>query len=256
MGVKKATPSAGPGKDPEAFTVEYRDTVATRFLQPLADLWALMNQRKRGRSAEGLPAAFVLLAYTCLESWAVRNRCDRLEKFPNHIWAQAPKKDGWTLVSALKRSRAGKRLIQRAEELLIVRNAIAHGHMYKTFQEWTGDSRVRYRRGEQLHGRKLGNLESLIDLKTRQTKQLGIHYVPTEIQSEDCQAVATLMIQVFQHFAKSGSLHPDFKGWTVVFPHLSNRRAGSFQVTPYALFSLISEGLDSPGSKGYVYPLE
>jgi len=174
-------------EDEVEFTDSIISIVGGAYLQPIADLverLRALSPRQGvddvhvGRFENGYAAAVCLLSVVTLESFLMRV-CQ--------IKQQGPGLSPVALFQSLYRSYQPDGVLA---EVYIVRNVLAHNHVWQIDYSWGEDGTIERHRGAPLigHFRKT-NYEQHVDVDVQRTKRLRLHVVPSRVDRRDAALV-------------------------------------------------------------------
>jgi hypothetical protein len=200
-----------------------RETIsvgADTFHQPIAVIADRLRQASHRGIGVSLPNAherdyattLILLSVVMFEAYLGRVR---------HFDGATPRRrrSGFDYFNAL-RGRRSKRLVDRVKEVFVLRDVIAHGHVWVQQQCWTpskpaflksatldlrlyGDARFKERVQSKMRS---SPHEHLVGASPR-TKSLKLHVVPTAIGRDDASKVLGAVIEGLRWLEKRGHLH-------------------------------------------------
>ena len=208
-------------------TRTYFPTVGRALFQTLADIWALIETKGTART-RGHQIAFCLLSYTILESWVARLAG------PNGILDPKVRKQ-------LQVYRGTDALREMVLELLVVRNAISHGHMYEEFQSWKEKSLPIQKRGSRVSGREDNQFKLHVNLTSLRTHRLKLHADPSAIDPSDCRKAARVLLRVMALLGRRGLVAPGQAGMSVWYPYLKHIRGDAKSISMQDLLMRVSQ---------------
>ncbi len=89
---------------------------------------------------------------------------------------------------------------EELDELLVLRNSVAHGHVWRVKHEWgpgAGESTVDRR----AYGREDARYRRVVPAGSTTTRRLGLHVVPGEVTADDVQRCIPVVVRTFDHLA-------------------------------------------------------
>jgi len=154
---------------------DYVSVLSSGLFQPIADLFHLMDQRlpagpnevQASPAENGQAASIIVLGVLVLES--VLNRTRYVDK----VGAEKP-------LDTLRRLGAGN-LAEDAEELFVLRDVIAHNHLWVATFHWDDQGEMRLDSAEILPGYGDKKFKRVVDPDTRRTRRLGLDVFPTRV---------------------------------------------------------------------------
>jgi hypothetical protein len=91
---------------------------------------------------------------------------------------------------------------QTLVELIVVRNVIAHNHIWKFTVDFDADwEQVALEASEHLHGDETRRYAAAVDARGDRTKSLGLHLIPTAIRRTDVLKALPVVVRTLDHLA-------------------------------------------------------
>jgi len=171
----------------------YVPVILASLLQPIADLFSQMDARgPRGPNEvqasgveNGYAASIIVLSIVVVESALNRTRYVRKEHEREHP------------IDTL--SRLGARdIADDAEELFVVRDAIAHNHLWDATFRWDDEVGMRLSSARRLPGYGDKKFERAVDPARRMTKRLGLDVFPTRVHRGTAVVVLKKCVEILQ----------------------------------------------------------
>lgn len=182
--------------------------VAAGYFQPILDLAERLIQSPRGKvnaqsingRENGYALSIVLLSVVMLESFV-----GRVSDLQARLGAKGQSKDRNTSVpDYIAQLRKSFKLKKSLIEVFVLRNAIAHGHVWQLEVSSDGQHGVLLRSAAL--GPQYGNeaFKKRVNLKTGRTRALGLHVVPSAVGREEVIKVLDVIHRVLKFLARSG----------------------------------------------------
>lgn len=187
--------------------------VGSGYFQPILDLCERLIQRPRsevnasrinGRE-NGYALSIVLLSVVILESFV-----GRVSDLQERLGANGKPKAFRTSVPAyIAHLRKTFTLEKSLTEVFVLRDAIAHGHV------WSLEVSSHARHGQVLRSAALGSqygndqFKKRVNPTTRRTRALGMHVVPSAVGREEVVKVLDVTHRVLQFLARSRLIEPN-----------------------------------------------
>jgi hypothetical protein len=103
-------------------------------------------------------------------------------------------------IEAIAGTLADDELREEFDELLVLRNSLAHGHVWRVRYEWgpgAGESTVDRR----AYGREDPRYRRVVPDGSTTTRRLGLHVIPGEVAADDIQRCIPVAVRTFDHLA-------------------------------------------------------
>lgn len=195
-------------------TSDYVTILAGHFLQPLTTVVAKLLERER----EGIPGvqannievdwsvSAILLAATMFESWLGRVRLDQGRTV-------AAPTIGSQYYAELRRAHA---TLPDLDELFVLRNAIAHNHIWNVEFEWGAAAVGALPVLRHLDGGN-GGFRNVVDFDAGLTLTHSFHVVPNLIDRTDLSKVLTQIVAALQQLVALRLLQPNVLNHVAIF---------------------------------------
>jgi hypothetical protein len=206
--------------------------VGSAYFQPILDLSERLVQRPRERVTasrinqreNGYSLSIVLLSVVMLESFVGRIS-DLQQRLGQRGKGKANRRSVPTYIASLRKTFT---LEKSLTEVFVLRDAIAHGHV------WSLEVSTNERNGQVLRSAVLGTQygneqhKKRVHPTTRRTRALGLHVVPSAVGRQEVIKVLDVIHRVLKFLAKSRLIEPN------VFSY-----HGRFQGRPIEFWSVI-----------------
>ena len=91
-------------------------------------------------------------------------------------------------------------LREEFDELLVLRNSVAHGHVWRVKHEW-GPGRGDLTVDRRAYGREDVRYRRVVPVGSTTTRRLGLHVVPGEVAVDDVRRCIPVAVRTFDHLA-------------------------------------------------------
>jgi hypothetical protein len=187
--------------------------VGSGYFQPILDLAERLVQKPRGKvnasringRENGYALSIVLLSVVMLESFV-----GRVSDLQARLGANGKTKAFRTSVpSYIAQLRRSFTLEKSLTEVFVLRDAIAHGHV------WQLEVSSHERHGQLLRSAALGTqygneqFKRRVNPNTRRTRALGLHVVPSAVGREEVIKVLDVIHRVLKFLARSHLIEPN-----------------------------------------------
>ena len=202
---------------------DYVTVIGKNLLIPMAKLLETLklsgvrsvNEVQTSVFENGYATAIILLAIVLLESMLNRTR---------YVMGKASKRKGDTVLAFFKSSFPDSGLYDKLAELFVVRDVIAHGHIWQARIKWDKDYELKLVSASLSEGYGDKKFSDVIDEHKRKTKFLEINLFPTRICWSDivtvlktATAVLLFLEQKDRRYVYISDEYVEFDGKTVKF---------------------------------------
>ena len=175
----------------------YVSVIFVHLLQPIFDLFQLLegsdpkgpNEVQAGMFENGYAVSVIILSALVVESALNRARYVKGEL----QWKSA--------VDTLKRLGA-THLADDIEEVFVLRDIIAHNHIWKASISWTEDLQMVLEAAEKLPGYGDKKFARVVDPQTRATRRLYLDAFPTRIHRATAVTVLKKTVEVLKYLER------------------------------------------------------
>ena len=166
--------------------------IGSSYFQPVADLLSQLLRRPRPKPNEvqagyyenGYCASMILLLVTMLESYVMRVRYINREALPIQ---KMP------LAKYLTKLYPDYEQPEELTEVLVVRDVIAHNHLWEMDVSWPDDDLMILDRAQKEDTEGDNKYRSVVNTETRRTKLLELNVIPTRVGRSDLLKVFDLV---------------------------------------------------------------
>jgi hypothetical protein len=170
---------------------DYVSIIGMSYLHPISALLEVLqssnlrgpNELQASAPENGYSAATIILTVLLVESAIRRTQYIRNEQLPKQ-----------SMIDFVRTTYSTSGFVDKIEELFVVRDVIAHNHVWEAQYTWDEQVGMRLIAAQLRDGYGDAKFRRVLDTNSRKTRQLGINLFPTRICRND--AVVVLKVAV------------------------------------------------------------